>query len=233
VSVFNTNGERLPGAGVALPDVFGAPIRADVVHKVHTNMAKNKRQAYAVGEKSGMEHSAESWGTGRAVARIPRISGGGTSRSGQGAFGNMCRKGRMFAPTKTWRRWHRESNLNERRIAVCSAIAASAVPGLVMARGHKVDNVKQLPLIVGGGIDAVEKAKNAVEILKKLGASDDIERVQDSIRFALARARCVIAATFSAVVLFLSTLAEVLGSPLIWSVHSATLRVLSLLLSLA
>ena len=39
-------------------------------------------------------------GAGRAVARIPRISGGGTNRSGQGAFGNMCRKGRMFAPTK-------------------------------------------------------------------------------------------------------------------------------------
>lgn len=45
-----------------------------------------------------MKHSAESWGTGRAVARIPRISGSGTHRSGQGAFGNMCRKGRMAFP---------------------------------------------------------------------------------------------------------------------------------------
>lgn len=44
--------------------------------------------------------------TGRAVARIPRVSGGGTHRAGQGAFGNMCRSGRMFAPTKTWRKWH-------------------------------------------------------------------------------------------------------------------------------
>ena len=39
-------------------------------------------------------------GTGRAVARIPRVGGGGTHRSGQAAFGNMCRGGRMFAPTK-------------------------------------------------------------------------------------------------------------------------------------
>ena len=35
-------------------------------------------------------------GTGRAVARIPRVRGGGTHRSGQAAFGNMCRGGRYI-----------------------------------------------------------------------------------------------------------------------------------------
>jgi len=84
---------------------------------------------------TGHQTSAESWGTGRAVARIPRVSGGGTNRSGQGAFGNMCRGGRMFAPTKTWRRWHRHINVNQRRYALCSALAASAVPALIMAKG--------------------------------------------------------------------------------------------------
>lgn len=52
-------------------------------------MAKNKRQAYAVNKLAGHQTSAESWGTGRAVARIPRVRGGGTHRSGQGAFGNV------------------------------------------------------------------------------------------------------------------------------------------------
>lgn len=52
-------------------------------------MNKNKRQAYAVTKTAGMQYSAESWGTGRAVARVPRVSGGGTSRSGQGAFANV------------------------------------------------------------------------------------------------------------------------------------------------
>lgn len=72
-----------------LPAVFKAPIRPDVVGFVHTNMAKNKRQAYAVNRNAGHQTSAESWGTGRAVARIPRVRGGGTHRSGQGAFGNV------------------------------------------------------------------------------------------------------------------------------------------------
>ncbi len=74
---------------VTLPAIFTAPIRPDVVHDVHTRMAKNKRQPYAVSKYAGHQTSAESWGTGRAVARIPRVSGGGTSRSGQGAFGNV------------------------------------------------------------------------------------------------------------------------------------------------
>lgn len=52
-------------------------------------MAKNKRQPYAVSKAAGHQTSAESWGTGRAVARIPRVRGGGTHRSGQGAFGNV------------------------------------------------------------------------------------------------------------------------------------------------
>lgn len=98
---------------VVLPAVFTAPIRPDIVHFVHTSMAKNKRQAYAVSAGAGHQHSAHSWGTGRAVARIPRVSGGGTSRAGQAAFGNMCRAGRMFAPTKIWRKWHRKINTNQ------------------------------------------------------------------------------------------------------------------------
>lgn len=86
----------------------------------------------------GHQTSAESWGTGRAVARIPRVRGGGTHRSGQGAFGNMCRGGRMFAPTKPWRRWHRRINVNQKRYALVSAIAASGVPALVQSKGMDI-----------------------------------------------------------------------------------------------
>merc|ERR1719486_32421 len=130
---------------VELPAVFLAPIRPDIVQFVHTSMNKNKRQAYAVNKETGMETPAESWGTGRAVARIPRVPGGGTSRSGQGAFGNMCRGGRMFAPTKVWRKWHRRINQNQRRYAQVSPLAASALPSLVMARGHQIGEVNEIP----------------------------------------------------------------------------------------
>merc|ERR1711951_272361 len=127
---------------VCLPAVFRAPVRPDIVSTIHHEIAKNKRQPYCVSEPAGHQTSAESWGTGRAVARIPRVRGGGTHRSGQAAFGNMCRGGRMFAPTKTWRKWHKKINLKQKRAATASALAASAVPALVMARGHRINEVE-------------------------------------------------------------------------------------------
>jgi len=168
-------------AFLSLPAVFTSPIRPDLVNDVHTRMNKNKRQPYAVSKYAGHQSSAESWGTGRAVSRIPRVPGGGTSRSGQAAFGNMCRGGRMFAPTKTWRRWHRHVNINEKRFAVCSALAASALPALVMARGHKVDQIPEIPLVVDSkSVGAVDKTSKAVALLKTINAYDDIEHVKNS-----------------------------------------------------
>ena len=117
-----------------------------------------------------MQTAAESWGTGRAVSRIPRVPGGGTHRAGQGAFGNMCRGGRMFAPTKTWRRWHRKVNVNLKRYAVASALAASALPSLVMARGHRVDAVPELPLVVDDSAESLTKTAKAVQLLEARGA---------------------------------------------------------------
>ncbi|KAL3586052.1 hypothetical protein D5086_012919 [Populus alba] len=165
---------------VALPDVMKASIRPDIVNFVHSNISKNSRQPYAVSKKAGHQTSAESWGTGRAVSRIPRVSGGGTHRAGQGAFGNMCRGGRMFAPTKTWRRWHRKINVNQKRYAVVSAIAASAVPSLVMARGHRVESVPEMPLVISDSAESIEKTSTAIKVLKEIGAYPDAEKAKDS-----------------------------------------------------
>jgi len=180
VQVQKASGKGGVDGSVALPSVFLAPIRPDVVKFVFTSMNKNKRQAYAVNDWAGHQHSAESWGTGRAVARIPRVSGGGNSRSGQGAFGNMCRKGRMFAPTRTWRKWHKKINTNQKRFAVASALAASALPALVMARGHLISNVAEVPLVVDGSVESTQKTKQAVAILSAIGAGADCEKAKNS-----------------------------------------------------
>ena len=178
VSVFSLSGDR--SGETTLPAVMTAPLRPDIVQFVHTNMNKNKRQAYAVSIRAGKQVSASSWGTGRAVARIPRVGGGGTSRSGQGAFGNMCRGGRMFAPTKTWRKWHKKVNIGQKRYAVASALAASAVPALVMARGHVVDEVPEVPLVLDTSIESTKKTTAAKDILSAVGALDDVEKAGDS-----------------------------------------------------
>jgi len=87
----------------------------------------------------------------------------------------------MFAPTKTYRRWHRKVNVNQKRFALCSALAASAVPALVMARGHRISQVPEIPLVVANeSIKDVNKTKAAVALLKKLNAYEDVEKVKDS-----------------------------------------------------
>lgn len=178
LSVFSLSGSK--AGEVPLPQVMTAPLRPDIVQFVHTNMNKNNRQAHAVSIHAGKNVSASSWGTGRAVARIPRVGGGGTSRSGQGAFGNMCRGGRMFAPTKTWRKWNRRINVTQKRYAVASALAATAIPSLVMARGHRIDQVPEIPLILENAVESAKKTSQAKEILAAVGAFDDVEKAADS-----------------------------------------------------
>jgi len=169
-------------ATVPLPAVFRAPIRPDIVNFVHDQIRKNSRQAFAVNVDAGHQTSAESWGTGRAVARIPRVRGGGTHRSGQGAFVNMCRGGRMFAPTKTWRNWHRRVNVNQKRYAMCSAIAGSGVTALVMSKGHMIGQTVECPLVVSDKVQELAKTKQSVAFLKKLKIWPDVQKVYKSQR---------------------------------------------------
>lgn len=182
VNVYGVNGAST-GSTIKMPAVFTTPLRLDLLNFVHDQMRKNSRQPYAVSSKAGHQTSAESWGTGRAVARIPRVRGGGTHRSGQGAYGNMCRGGHMYAPTKTMRRWHRKINIQQRRYAICSAIAATGVPSLVMARGHRVDRVPELPLVLSKEVESLKKTKDAVKVLKAIRAWPDIQKVYNSQRF--------------------------------------------------
>jgi large subunit ribosomal protein L4e len=92
----------------------------------------------------------------------------------------MCRGGRMFAPTKTWRKWHVKIAVNQRRFATVSALAASALPSLVLARGHRIESVAEIPLVVSTAAEAYTKTKEAVTLLKSLNAYADVVKVSNS-----------------------------------------------------
>jgi large subunit ribosomal protein L4e len=48
VSVYKADNTKQAVGSVAMPGVFAAPIRNDLVHFVHSNLAKNRRQGHAV-----------------------------------------------------------------------------------------------------------------------------------------------------------------------------------------
>jgi len=79
-----------------------------------------------------------------------------------------------------WRRWHRKINIKQKRYAVASALAASALPSLVMARGHKIDGVPEVPLVVSNAAEALSKTSAALALLRKIGAYADAAKSKDS-----------------------------------------------------
>jgi len=169
---------------ISIPSIFFAPIRTDLLQFVHQSMAKNRRQPYSVSSNAGMKTSAQSWGTGRAVARVPRVPGSGTHRSGQGAIANFCRGGRIFGPTRIWRKWHHKINKNQRRQAIISAIASTAIISLVMARGHNITRVPELPMVMESAVESITKTKDVIKSMTNLGIIYDIlkKKTQKNIR---------------------------------------------------
>jgi len=86
----------------------------------------------------------------------------------------------MFAPTKTWRKWHVKLNLNQKRFATASALAASALPSLVLARGHRIEQIEEVPLVVADEAQTLTKTKEAVALLQALNAYADVVKVSNS-----------------------------------------------------
>lgn len=70
-----------------------------------------------------------------------------------------------------------------RRFATASAIAASSVPALLLARGHRISTVPEVPLVVSSKAfegAALVKTSAAAALLKAVGAGPDIVKVQKS-----------------------------------------------------
>ncbi|KAA8518809.1 hypothetical protein F0562_016417 [Nyssa sinensis] len=54
------------------------------------------------------------------------------------------------------------------------------VPSLVMARGHRIETVPEIPLVISDSAESVEKTSGAIKILKEVGAYPDAEKAKDS-----------------------------------------------------
>jgi len=49
-----------------------------------------------------------------------------------------------------------------------------------MARGHRIGEVAELPLVVSEGAESLQKTKEALELLKKLGCEEELNKVNAS-----------------------------------------------------
>ncbi|WP_136589349.1 50S ribosomal protein L4 [Salinigranum halophilum] len=157
---------------VDLPDVFDTPFRPDLIQRAVVSAQANRKQAYGADPFAGMRTPAESMGSGRGMAHVPR-------ENGQGRRVPQTVGGRKAHPPKAEKDQGKRINDKERQLAVRSAIAATADVDLVRERGHQFDDDVELPLVVSDEFEDLVKTKEVVSFLEAVGLDADIERADE------------------------------------------------------
>lgn len=177
VSVYSLNGKKT--GTVELPKVFEEVIRPDLIKKAVLSSQSARYQPQGRDPFAGKRTSAESWGPGRGVSRVSRVKGSGYSAGGRGAFVPQAVGGRLAHPPRAEKRIIKKINAKERKKATESAIAATGIKELVEKRGHVIDKVPEIPLVVSDDLESLKTTKEVKDTFSKLGLSEDLERAKD------------------------------------------------------
>lgn len=166
---------------VELPEVFMTPVRPDVIRRAYLSSLTARIQPQGRDPMAGLRTSAESWGAGHGVARVPRVKGRGYPAASRGARANQAVGGvRIQAPRANKVVWER-INRKERRLAIRSAIAATASVELVSAR-HRLGELDSVPVIVVDDLASLEKTRDFYEFLLRLGLEEELRRLKRRFR---------------------------------------------------
>jgi large subunit ribosomal protein L4e len=158
---------------VDLPAVFDRVVRPDLIRRAVLAAQANRKQDYGTDDYAGMRTPAESFGSGRGMAHVPR-EGGRARRVPQAV------SGRRAHPPKSEKDRSLSVNDKERKQATRSAIAATADADLVAERGHEFDEDVAFPVVVSDEFEGLTKTKEAVSALEALGVHGDVERADET-----------------------------------------------------
>jgi len=166
--------EGTPVEKLELPSIFETPVRPDLIRRAVISSITARIQPQGRDRLAGKRTTAESWGPGYGVARVPRIKG-----SSRAALAPMTVGGYRPHPPRVEKVVHEEINKKERRLAIRSAIAATAIKEFIERRGHVISKVPELPIVVSDEFQNLKKTKEVREVLKRLGLWDDVERAKE------------------------------------------------------
>ncbi|ENN95842.1 50S ribosomal protein L4P [Methanocaldococcus villosus KIN24-T80] len=169
-NVYNLNGEVIKK--IELPEIFETEYRPDLIKRAFLSAFTAKLQPKGTDPLAGKRRSAESWGKGYGLARVPRLPGG------RAALAPMAVGGRRAHPPKVEKILWERINKKERIKAIKSAIAATANIDLVRERGHRF-SIEELPIVVENEFENIKKTKEVFEIFKKLKIDEDVIRAKE------------------------------------------------------
>jgi large subunit ribosomal protein L4e len=169
VPVVNLQNEKT--IELELPKVFSTPVRHDVIKRAVISLQSTKFQPQGRDPMAGKRNTAESRGTGHGIARVPRLK-----QSSRAAFGVSIVGGHAAFPPLSEKVIVKRINKKEKKFANRSGIAATAVKELVEKRGHKVQELEQLPIVVSNELETLEKTRDVKEFLQALKIWSDVKR---------------------------------------------------------
>jgi large subunit ribosomal protein L4e len=169
VPVLSIKNEKI--SEVDLPSVFETPVRHDVIKRAVVSLQTTRFQPQGRDPMAGKRTTAESRGTGHGIARVPRLK-----ESSRAAFGVSTVGGHQAFPPTSEKVIVKRINKKEKRLAIRSSIAATAVKELVEKRGHKVSGLENLPLVVEDEMESLEKTKDVKEFFDAFSLWPDVER---------------------------------------------------------
>jgi len=162
------------------PVVFRIGVREDIIHRVFVHQFTHRLQPKGRYPRAGRDKSAEFFGVGLGLARVPRIKHG--PLRGTAAIVTMARGGRRPHVTTPEKKIYKRINRKEVKLATAYAVAATGVRELVERRGHIVDEVLYIPLVVSDELETIGKTSVLMETLKILGLEPDINRVKENVK---------------------------------------------------
>ncbi|MBI2547107.1 MAG: 50S ribosomal protein L4 [Candidatus Aenigmarchaeota archaeon] len=197
VDVLNLEGR--PVEKIELPKVFEEPVREDLVTRAVLASQRNIRQVYSPNPMAGKRTSAHYHGTRRKrysmmnkeTARLPRLHARTVPFLNMRArFVPQAVGGRKAHPPKAERVWEQKINRKEKKKAIWSALAATAIKDLVLRRGHKVERVKEFPIVVDDKLQDLKKTQDVIKFMVKIGLEKELERISErKIRAGKGKAR--------------------------------------------
>lgn len=182
--VYNLEGKKVKQ--IDLPIQFNEPIRPDIIKRAFIALQLSSRTPYGAYELAGKRYSSyvskrrrKYKGIyGRGASRVPRkvLTRRGTQFYYVAATTPFSVGGRRAHPPKSEKIWSRKININERRKAIRSALAATFNLDLIKLRGHKTD----IPSIVmDSKIESKNKTKDIKKIIISLGLDKELARTEE------------------------------------------------------
>ncbi|TMI16508.1 50S ribosomal protein L4, partial [Candidatus Bathyarchaeota archaeon] len=99
--MFDADGKAV--SELSLPSVFSAALRRDIITKAVVAQQSHRFQPQGRNPMAGKRTTAESFGVGRGISRVPRVGGHGPL-SGTAAFAPGTMGGRQTFPPVTFKR---------------------------------------------------------------------------------------------------------------------------------